>query len=115
MDLKFGVLKSKVDTNKILEKMKLKDDRIAWIGINIEGTNAKVRIVEATQKPEVIDENEICNIVANKEGIVTKINVTNGTANVRKRRRYRKWSNINKWVDGRTIYWNKIYARKWRN
>ena len=113
MDLKFGILKSKVDTNKILEKMKLRDDRIAWIGINIEGTNAKVTIVEATQKPEIIDENEICNIASNKEGIITKINVTNGTANVRTGRCCRKWPNTDKWVDGRTVYWNKIYACKW--
>ena len=63
--------------------MRLKDDRIAWIGIKIEGTNAKVSIVEATEKPNIIDENEFCNIVADKEGIITKINVTNGTANVR--------------------------------
>lgn len=70
--------------------MKLKDDRIAWIGLEIEGTNAKVTIVEATAKPDIIDENEYCDIVANKEGIITKINVTSGTANVRRRRCCRK-------------------------
>ena len=73
--LKQGALKGKIDTNQIIE-------RIAWIGIKIEGTNAKISIVEATQKPDILDETEYCDIVADKEGIITKINVTNGTAQV---------------------------------
>ena len=51
--------------------------------MKIEGTNIKVNIVEAVEKPTIIDENEYCDIVAKKEGIVTKINVTNGTALVK--------------------------------
>lgn len=78
--IKQGTLKYKINTNKIIEKMRLKDDRISWIGMKIEGTNIKVSIVEAVKKPDIIDENEYCDIVAKKEGIITKINVTNGTA-----------------------------------
>ena len=81
--IKQGVLKYKVDTNKIIEKMRLKDSRISWIGMKIEGTNIKVSIVEAVEKPTIIDENEYCDIVAKKEGIITKINVTKGTALVK--------------------------------
>ena len=65
--IKQGVLKYKVDTNKIIEKMRLKDSRISWIGMKIEGTNIKVSIVEAVEKPTIIDENEYCDIVAKKE------------------------------------------------
>ena len=75
-----GILKNKVNTNKIIEKMRLENEKIAWIGIKIEGTNAKVTIVEATDKPDLIDKDEYCNIVSDKEGIITSINVTNGTA-----------------------------------
>ncbi len=75
-----GTLKYKVNTNQIIEKIRLENEKIAWIGIKIEGTNAKVTIVEATDKPELIDKDEYCNIRADKEGIITKINVTNGTA-----------------------------------
>lgn len=78
-----GALKGKVETNKIIEKLRLENEKIAWIGIKIEGTNAKVTIVETTEKPNIIDENEYCNIVAEKEGIIAKINVTNGTALVK--------------------------------
>ena len=51
--------------------------------MKIKGTNIIVEIVEADKKPDIIDENEYCNIVSNKEGIITKINVQNGTALVK--------------------------------
>ncbi len=75
-----GVFKYKIDTNKVIEKMRLKDDRISWIGIKIEGTNVRVSIVETVKKPEILDESEYCDVIAKKEGIITKISVTNGTA-----------------------------------
>ena len=75
-----GVFKYKIDTNKVIEKMRLKDDRISWIGIKIEGTNVRVSIVETVNKPEILDESEYCDVIAKKEGIITKISVTNGTA-----------------------------------
>ena len=99
--LKVGIMKSKVEKNKIKEKMRLNDSRIAWIEINIEGTNAKVEIAEAVQVPEIIDKNEYCDIVAEKEGIITKINVNNGTAAVKEGDIVEKGQKlINGWMEG---------------
>ena len=84
--LKVGMLKSKVDTNKVINNIRLKRDDISWIGISVKGTNAIVSIKESTKPPEIIDEKEYCNIVADKSGMITKINVQNGTANVKVRR-----------------------------
>ena len=81
--LNIGMLKNKVDTQKIIEEIRLKRDDIAWIGIDISGTNAIVEIVQASPKPEILDKNEYCNIVSDKTGIITKINITNGTAEVK--------------------------------
>ena len=47
------------------------------------GTNAIVEIKETSKAPEIINENEYCNIISNKEGMITKINVQNGTAVVK--------------------------------
>lgn len=80
--LKIGILKYKIDKEKIINQIRLENEEIAWIGIDIDGTNAKVKIVEATEKPEIIDKNEICNIVSEDSGIVSKIIVQNGTARV---------------------------------
>ena len=43
-----------------------------------------VKIVEADQKPEIIKEDEYCNIVAKKAGIIEKISAVNGTPLVQK-------------------------------
>lgn len=78
--LKVGTLKYKVNSKEIVNNIRLQRSDIAWIGIHLKGTNAVVEIVEADEKPEIIDENEYCNIISDKAGMITKINVQNGTA-----------------------------------
>ena len=82
MDLKCGKLKKYIDTNKVIRNIRLKRDDIAWVGININGTNANIKIVKADEKPQIISQEEFCNIVADKDGIITKISVQNGIGTV---------------------------------
>ncbi len=77
--LTIGSFKSKIDTSKIINSIRLNRDDVAWVGIGITGTNANVKIVEADLKPEIIDENDYCNIVSNKEAMIVKITAKNGT------------------------------------
>ena len=81
--LKTGVLKRSINTKDIINKIRLKRNDIAWMGIETKGTNVIVKIVKATKKPDIINDEEYCNIVSNKAGIITKINAQNGTANVK--------------------------------
>lgn len=81
--LKIGTSKNNVDTKEIINKVRLERDDIAWIGIELKGTNAIVKLVKADKKPDIIDEEEYCNIVSNKNGVITKINAQDGTANVK--------------------------------
>lgn len=83
LGLKIGKRKSKVDPNEIIRKIRLQRNDIAWMSINISGTNAIVKIVENTKRPDIIDKKEFCNIVSNKVGVITKINAKNGTALVK--------------------------------
>ena len=75
-----GALKSKIDTEHIINELRLKRDDIAWVGIDVEGTNVKVNIVKADKSPEIIDNSDYCDIVATKSGIITKLTAQNGTA-----------------------------------
>lgn len=77
--LSIGKFKPGIETREIINKVRLDRDDIAWIGIEITGTNAIVKVVEAEKKPEIVDEDEYCNIVATKDGVVTKIMAQNGT------------------------------------
>ena len=81
--LKSGVYKGKLDTNLVIQNIRLKRDDIAWLGITIKGTNAEVEIKESTQAPNIIPQDEYCNIIADKEGMITKISAQNGTAAVK--------------------------------
>ena len=81
--LKTGMKKSKVNAEEIVNKIRLKRNDISWIGINLDGTNAIVKVVKAKEAPEIIDEKEITNIVAKKAGTITQIIAQNGTAQVK--------------------------------
>ena len=81
--LKTGELKSKIDTKEIINKIRLQRSDVAWMGIELKGTNAIVKLVRADEKPNIIDEEEYCNIVSDKVGVITKINAQTGTANVK--------------------------------
>ncbi len=77
--LEIGKQKGKIDTKRIINNIRLNRNDIAWIGIKIEGTNAIVEIVKSDEKPNIVAEDEYCNIISDKEGIITKINAQNGT------------------------------------
>jgi len=81
--LSIGKFKHKIETKEVINRLRLERDDIAWAGIEIKGTNAKIEIVEADMKPEIIDEEEYCNIVADKPCMILKINARNGTSLVK--------------------------------
>ena len=78
-----GKLKSKVKTEKVINKIRLEREDISWVGIDIKGTNAIISVVEAKAKPEIVDENDFTNIVATKDGVITKAYAQNGTLMVK--------------------------------
>jgi similar to stage IV sporulation protein len=80
--LKTGAYKVNLNSNQIINSIRLKRSDIAWIGITIKGTNAEVKIKETIVAPNIIDDDEYCNIVADKDCMITKISAQNGTAAV---------------------------------
>lgn len=77
-----GKLKSEINIEKISNLIRLNRNDIAWIGITLKGTNAIIEIEEVIEKPEIIEKDKICNIVATEDAIISKIIVQNGTARV---------------------------------
>ena len=100
--LYIGERKSHIDVREIINNIRLERNDIAWIGIEIKGTNAIVNVVEAEEKPEIVDENEYCSIISDKEAKITKINVTSGTAMVKQGDIVKKGSLlIGGWMEGK--------------
>lgn len=107
--LKIGVLKNKVDTQALINKIRLNRTDIAWIGVDIKGTNAIIKIVEADEKPEIVDDNDYCNVIATKDGEISKIYAQNGTAMVKEGDMVKKGDVlIAGWMEG--LYTEKQYV-----
>ena len=81
--LETGMKKDKINVEETTNKIRLSREDIAWIGIELKGTNAIVKVVKAKEAPEIIDEKDYCNIVAKRAGTITKIIAQNGTALVK--------------------------------
>lgn len=78
--LRPGVLKSAIDEGWLKEKLCLEMGELAWVGFFTNGTVVTVTYELATPPPEVIPENQPCSVYGAKRGILTKLNVFNGTA-----------------------------------
>ena len=100
--IKEGKIKTNLDLDEIKNEMRLNRNDLAWIGIDIKGTNVMVTLVEAIQEPEIIDENAPCNIIADKNGTISKMIVRNGTARV----------NVGDVVSSRRYSSRRCYGRK---
>ena len=105
-------MKSKINTKDIINKVRLKRNDIAWMGIELKGTNAIVKVVKATAKPEIVDDNEYCNIVSDKQGIITKINAQNGTIAVKVGDTVNVGTTlINGWMEGKYTGLRYVHAK----
>jgi hypothetical protein len=60
----------------------IKRNDLAFITIKFDGVNANVEIIEKVLKPEIIPKNEPSNIIADKTGIISQINVLSGVKKV---------------------------------
>ena len=110
-NLKIGKFKNKVDTKKIINKLRLERDEIDWIGIEIKGTNAIIKIVESIPKPNIIDDEEFCNIVATKDAIIKKISAQNGTPVVKEGEIVKKGTVlIAGWLEGKYTGTRYVHA-----
>lgn len=110
-NLKVGKSKMRLDTKEVIDKIRLIRSDIAWVGIEIRGTNAIVKIVEADLKPDIIPEDEYCNIVATKEAMIVKVSAGNGTPVVKEGDIVTKGSIlVGGWLEGKYTGMRYVHA-----
>ena len=71
------------DKTKAINRITAELDDIAWMGIEIRGSCAFVEIVETVPKPAIQDKSKPCNLVADKDGIVTALEIESGVTVVK--------------------------------
>lgn len=76
--LKEGSLKRRLDRRYIENQVLINMPELSWIGIQIKGTKAIVEVVEKEELPPLVSRTDACDIVAAKDGVITKILVLSG-------------------------------------
>ena len=78
--LKEGSIKSKLNLRNIRQKLRLKLKGVSYVELNLEGSKAKVSVIEANPKEEKI--NPPCNLVSKCDGVITRMEITCGEGRV---------------------------------
>ena len=76
-----GKSKLGIDKRKIVNELRAKDNELSWVGIEVDGTRAIIKIVEKTRMDKKdIQQTNIGDIKATKSGVITKLVSENGTS-----------------------------------
>lgn len=79
-----GVPVNKISPTQIAEKMMASNQDIAWIGVTINGSRAKIEIVEKKEKPLIYDDETPYNIVSTCDGVIESLYLKKGFPVVQK-------------------------------
>lgn len=78
-----GSLKTKIDAKKIASQLALEIDEIAWVGVEVKGVKLYITFKDRVSTPTLIDSDQLYNIVANRDGFITRLEVHAGNALVK--------------------------------
>lgn len=79
-----GIKKSKIDVYKLQKKVIDTSDNIMYFKARIEGSRLIINAIEKTSPPDIIKEDEPCDLVAKKDGQIVWVYTTAGTSVVKK-------------------------------
>lgn len=78
--LKPGLYKKNIQRKEIREYIMKKFDDVAYVSINVSGTNVFVNITKKAETLESTEESNYCNIIAQKSGIIEKVIARSGNS-----------------------------------
>lgn len=82
---KYGVAlgaRSRIDQEALRNQVLLELPDVVWLTVNMRGCTAHVQVVERQRPPHLYADGEITNVVAARDGLVTKIQALDGEAQV---------------------------------
>ena len=77
-----GTLKSEADLFILEKSIMTNFNNISWLSANIKGCSLRISIKESASPPEIIPQDEPCNIVALQDAQIIRMEVYNGKAEV---------------------------------
>lgn len=76
--VEYGTFWPTLSSEEVRSSVLMKVPDIAWMSLNVRNSRAEVVIHERIEKPEIINEKQPCDIIAEKSGIITKMSVLEG-------------------------------------
>lgn len=80
LGVKPGLSKNKLDLTVMEEKLVKTNDSIMWVRARMEGSQLIVSVAERQAPPIIEVDNQVCNIIASKDGIIERVYANSGTA-----------------------------------
>ncbi len=82
-DIRRGSFKMGLNPKRIAADILMHVEDIAWAGVQIQGVKMTISVQNITPRPEVVDENAYSNLVAERDGLITGIEVLAGALKVK--------------------------------
>jgi similar to stage IV sporulation protein len=79
-----GVYKKSIDRKEVRDTIMSKFDDVAYVSINVKGTNIFVTVTKKAESLKSTDDSNYCNIIALKNGIIEKVIPRSGRQIVQK-------------------------------
>lgn len=83
MGLSVGKLRFGIDADTLENEFLLQNKDAIWVSVNMHFTTAQIEVRERGNTPQIYDLSTPCDIYAARDGLITEMMVTNGTALVK--------------------------------
>jgi len=80
--VRVGTRALSIDQEELRNHVLLEVHDISWLAVNVSGCTAHVQVVERHRPPMLLTDSEKCNVIAAKDGLVTKVEALDGRAEV---------------------------------
>ncbi|MDO4572104.1 MAG: sporulation protein YqfD [Clostridia bacterium] len=78
--IRAGAARPDSDFDALADALAAYDERIAWIGLDLDGVRLRVEVVEAEEDMLRLDPSLPCDVVAVKDGVITRMRALEGEA-----------------------------------
>ena len=78
-----GILKSEIDTPMVEKIIMNKFSNISWVSVNIKGSILSFEVKEKIEAPQIIPKTTPCNVKANNDGQIIRMEVYEGTPEIK--------------------------------
>ncbi len=77
-----GTCSLRIDQEAMRNHVLLELADLSWLVVNVKGCTAHVQVVERQRPPQIVQEDEVTNVVAERSGLVTRVEPLDGKAQV---------------------------------